>query len=85
MLDAGAPRAYTLDKGERPIPDADRVRILGDRVHGEWRERCRVEADHAERGKIINDAHLALDDRKAPRHADGVTLTHAARIRAVPC
>ena len=83
LADAGAPRAYTLDKGERPIPDADRVRLLGDRVRGEWRERARVEADHSERGKAVSDAHLALDDRKAPRFADGVTLTLAARIRAL--
>ncbi len=84
LLDAGAPRAYALDKGERPIPDADRVRILGDRVRGEHRERLRAEDDATAKGLLLGDAHLALDDRGAPRHADGITLTPAARIRAIP-
>jgi hypothetical protein len=82
--DAGAPRAYAIDKGERPIPDADRVRILGDRWHGE-RDEWQVEATHAaQRLDALRDAHLALDDRRAPRNADGITLTLAARIRAIP-
>jgi hypothetical protein len=86
LLDAGAPRAYNLDpRGERPIPDADRVRILGDRVRGEHRERLRAEDDATAKGLLLGAAHLALDDRKAPRNADGITLTLAARIRAIPC
>ena len=84
--DAGAPAVYDLpDDTERPIPDPERIRILGDRVRGARRERDRSSDDHTARCVEMSNAHLALDDRSVPRHADGIALTLAARIRAIPC
>lgn len=83
--DAGAPKVYDLpDDTERPIPDPERIRLLGERVRGEHAERIR----EGDRAQIYRDrlaaADLALDDRDAPRHADGSPLSIAARIRALP-
>ena len=83
--DAGAPAVYDMpDDTERPIPDPERIRILGDRVRGARRERDRSSDDHTARCVEMSNAHLALDDRSVPRHADGIALTTAARIRAIP-
>lgn len=83
--DAGAPKVYDLpDDTERSIPDPERIRLLGERVRGEHAERIR----EGDRAQIYRDrlaaADLALDDRDAPRHADGSPLSIAARIRALP-
>jgi len=83
--DAGAPAVYDMpDDTEQDIPDPERIRILGERLRTERGER-EQEALRAQRhADHLRDAHLALDDRGAPRHADGVTLTPTARIRAIP-
>jgi len=80
FYDAGRPGGEPT-----PIPDAERIRILGERLRTERGER-EQEALRAQRhADHLRDTHLALDDRGAPRHADGITLTPAARIRAIPC
>lgn len=82
---AGAPKVYHLDDDtERPIPDPERIRLLGERVRGEHAERIR----EGDRVAVYRDrlaaADLALDDRDAPRLADGAPLSVAARIRSIP-
>ena len=85
LNDAGAPAVYDMpDDTERPIPDPERIRILGGRLRSERGER-EQEALRAQRhADHLRDAHFALDDRGAPRHADGVVISLAARVRALP-
>ena len=83
--DAGAPQAYHLeDGGERPIPDPERIRLLGERVHT-LRAQLREAADATNYLNALIEAHNALDTLNAPRLADGCVLSLAARIRALPC
>ena len=83
---AGAPKVYHLeDGGEREIPTAERIRLLGERVRGEHAERIREGDRAAVYRERLAAADLALDDRNAPRLADGAPLSVAARIRALPC
>ncbi len=84
--DAGAPVTYDLadfDDAEETISPVNRILILGDYLRAEHRERGRAEGDATERHLLITAAHLALDDRNAPRRAAGRALTPAARIRAL--
>lgn len=84
--DAGAPTLYTgtTDPNGIPIPDPERIRLLGERARGEHAERIR-EGDNVQvyRDRLAA-AERALDDRDAPRFADGAPLSPAARIRALP-
>jgi len=82
--EAGAPQAYHLDDDtERPIPDPERIRLLGERVHI-LRAQVREAADATNYLNALIEAHNALDDRHAPRLADGCVLSLAARIRSIP-
>jgi len=82
--DAGAPKVYHLDDDtERPIPDPERIRLLGERVHL-LRAQVREAADATNYLDALIEAHNALDDRHAPRLADGCVLSLAARIRSIP-
>jgi len=81
---AGAPKVYHLDDDtERPIPDPERIRLLGERVHI-LRAQVREAADATNYLNALIEAHNALDDRHAPRLADGGVLSLAARIRSIP-
>ena len=81
--DAGAPAVYDMpDDSERPIPDLERIRILGGRLRAERGEREQESLRAQRHADYLRDAHAALDDRGVPRHADGVAITPAARIRA---
>lgn len=82
--DAGAPKVYNLpDDTERDIPDPERIRLLGDRVHT-LRAQVREAADATNYLDALIEAHNALDAIGAPRLADGCVLSLAARIRAIP-
>ena len=82
--DAGAPQAYHLeDDTERGIPDPERIRLLGERIHT-LRAQVREAADATNYLDALIEAHNALDVLKAPRLADGCVLSLAARIRAIP-
>jgi len=84
LADAGAPQAYHLEDGtERPIPDPERIRLLGERVHT-LRAQVREVTDATNYLDAIVEGHNALDDRNAPRLADGHVLSLAARIRSLP-
>jgi chromosome segregation ATPase len=84
LADAGAPQAYHLEDGaERPIPDPERIRLLGERVHT-LRAQVREVTDATNYLDAIVEGHNALDDRNAPRLADGCVLSLAARIRSLP-
>lgn len=82
--DAGAPKVYHLDDDtERPIPDPERIRLLGERVYA-LRAQVREVTDATNYLDAIVEGHNALDDRNAPRLADGHVLSLAARIRSIP-
>ena len=84
LEDAGAPQAYHLeDDTERPIPDPERIRLLGERIHT-LRAQLREAADATNYLDALIEAHNALDAIGAPRLADGCVLSLAARIRAIP-
>lgn len=81
--DAGAPQAYHLeDDTERGIPDPERIRLLGERIHT-LRAQVREAADATNYLDALIEAHNALDVLKAPRLADGCVLSLAARIRSL--
>jgi len=85
LEDAGAPAVYHLDDDtERPIPDPERIRLLGERVRGEHAERIR----EGDRARLYLDrifaAEQELDAIGSPRHTDGPMLSLSARIRALP-
>ena len=83
LADAGAPQAYHLEDGtERPIPDPERIRLLGERVHT-LRAQVREVTDATNYLDAIVEGHNALDDRNAPRLADGHVLSLAARVRSL--
>ena len=85
LADAGAPQAYHLeDDTERPIPDPERIRLLGERIHT-LRAQVREAADATNYLDALIEAHNALDGLRAPRLADGCVLSLAARIRSLPC
>lgn len=82
--DAGAPKVYHLDDDtERPIPDPERIRLLGERVHL-LRAQVREAADATNYLGALVEGHNALDALTAPRLADGCVLSLAARIRSIP-
>lgn len=84
LEDAGAPQVYHLeDDTERGIPDPERIRLLGERIHT-LRAQVREAADATNYLDALIEAHNALDALKAPRLADGCVLSLAARIRAIP-
>jgi seryl-tRNA synthetase len=84
LNDAGAPRVYHLeDGGEREIPTAERIRLLGERVHT-LRAQVREAADATNYLNDLIEAHNALDSLNAPRLADGCVLSLAARVRSLP-
>ena len=81
---AGAPKVYHLDDDtERPIPDPERIRLLGERVHT-LRAQLREVSDATNYLNALIEAHNTLDARGAPRLADGCVLSLAARIRSIP-
>ena len=83
LADAGAPQAYHLEDGtERPIPDPERIRLLGERVHT-LRAQVREVTDATNYLDALIEAHNALDGLRAPRLADGCVLSLAARIRSI--
>lgn len=84
LEDAGAPQVYHLeDDTERGIPDPERIRLLGERIHT-LRAQVREAADATNYLDALIEAHNALDALNAPRLADGCVLSLAARIRAIP-
>ena len=84
LADAGAPQAYHLEDGtERPIPDPERIRLLGERVHT-LRAQVREVTDATNYLDAIVEGHNALDALNAPCLADGCVLSLAARIRSIP-
>lgn len=83
--DAGAPRHYLDDDGRESaeVPAANRIRILAEIARSE-----RVLREQTERNAAVSRDHmsavaLTLDDAGAPRQAGSVTLSPAARIRAI--
>ena len=83
LEDAGAPQVYHLeDDTERGIPDPERIRLLGERIHT-LRAQVREAADATNYLDALIEAHNALDAIGAPRLADGCVLSLAARIRAL--
>ena len=85
LADAGAPQAYHLDDDtKRTIPDPERIRLLGERVHT-LRAQLREVTDATNYLDALIEAHNALDGLRAPRLADGCVLSLAARIRSLPC
>ena len=82
--DAGAPKVYHLEDGtERPIPDPERIRLLGERVYA-LRAQVREVTDATNYLDALIEAHNALDGLRAPRLADGCVLSLAARVRSLP-
>ena len=82
--DAGAPKVYHLEDGtERPIPDPERIRLLGERIHT-LRAQVREAADATNYLNALIEAHNALDGLRAPRLADWCVLSLAARVRSLP-
>jgi hypothetical protein len=83
LEDAGAPQVYHLeDDTERGIPDPERIRLLGERIHT-LRAQVREAADATNYLDALIEAHNALDGLRAPRLADGCVLSLAARIRSL--
>ena len=85
LADAGAPQTYHLDDDtERGIPNPERIRLLGERVHT-LRAQVREAADATNYLDALIEAHNALDALNAPRLADGCVLSLAARVRSLLC
>ena len=88
--DAGAQKVYTSGDPGRPITEAERIRLLGDRIEN-LREQARIAQVTNDYQSITLDkmsaaaveADKALDALRAPCLADGITMTIAARIRAI--
>jgi len=89
--DAGAQKVYTSGDPGRLIIETERIRLLGDRIEN-LREQARIAQVTNDYQSITLDkmsaaaveADKALDALRTPCLADGITMTIAARIRAIP-